>query len=87
MGFKMGWRSHWTLSLKHSMTSFCFVMFLWPHLWHMEVPGLGIDSELYPSHGNTRSKAHLHTLLHRAVMLSPLPSGDGLSFRGPAHIL
>ena len=39
--------------------------------WHMEVPGLQIASEMYPSHGNTGSKPHLHTLLHHAVMLYP----------------
>lgn len=25
---------------------FLFVFFLWPHLWHMEVPRLGFDSEM-----------------------------------------
>ena len=24
----------------------CFLIFLWPHLWHMDVPGLGVKSEL-----------------------------------------
>ena len=23
-----------------------FVFFLWPYLWHMEVPGLGVELEL-----------------------------------------
>ena len=25
-----------------------FFFFLWPHLWHMEVPRLGVTSELQP---------------------------------------
>ena len=25
---------------------FCFLFFLWPYLWHMEVPGVGVEPEL-----------------------------------------
>ena len=26
--------------------SLFFFFYLWPHLWHMEVPGIGVKSEL-----------------------------------------
>ena len=31
-------RTTWPLQLE-------FFFFLWPHLWHVEVPGLGVKSE------------------------------------------
>ena len=43
--------------------SFFNFVFLWPHLQHMEVPGLGVKSELQllantTVHGNTGSLTH-----------------------------
>ena len=43
---------------------FFFFCFLGPHLWHTEVPGLGVKSELqlaglHHSYSNARSKPHL----------------------------
>ena len=42
---------------------FFFLVFLRPHLWHMEVPRLGAKSELQlpaytTAHGNTGSLTH-----------------------------
>ena len=73
-GFKIGWRSHWTLSLKHGMTCFCFVMCVLPHLWHTEVPRVGIDSELYPDMA-TPDPGHMCTLrrsMQQPWILRPL---------------
>ena len=33
------------LGLSNYFTLVLFLFFLWPHLWHMEVPGPGIESE------------------------------------------
>ena len=38
---------------------FFFFGFLEPHPWHMEVPRLGVKSELHHSHSNKGSKLHL----------------------------
>ena len=40
---------HQDIDEKHSRSlifQVTFFFFLWPHLWHMEVPKLGIESEL-----------------------------------------
>ena len=34
------------LSVKSLGQVFCFLVFLGPHSWHMEVPRLGVESEL-----------------------------------------
>ena len=43
-----GWRLRWlvTPSLQYHRVSAIFFFFLSLHLWHMEVPGLGVKSEL-----------------------------------------
>ena len=44
---------------------FLFLFFLWPHAWHMEVPKLGVESELQMQAYTTatRSKQHLWPML------------------------
>ena len=56
---------------------FClFVCFLGPHLWHVEVPRLGVELELqlptglHHSHGNTRSEPCLQPTLELAAVLA-----------------
>ena len=34
--------------MKRFLLLFCLFVFLQPHLWHMEVPRLGVQLELYP---------------------------------------
>ena len=52
-----------------------FFFFLQPHLWYMEVPGLGVESELWLkstlSHSNTRSELHPQLRLQLAVTSDP----------------
>ena len=41
------WRRLWFFMLKHWASFFLFFFsFLVPHLWHMEVPRLGVELEL-----------------------------------------
>ena len=49
---------------------FCFLL---PQLQHMEVPRLGVESELQlcHSHSNARSKPHLQPMLQPVAMLDP----------------
>ena len=56
--------------------AFFFFFFLQPHLWHMEVPGLGVELELHTAglchtHSNTRSKLHLKTMPQLVAMPDP----------------
>ena len=48
---------------------------LWPHLWHMEIPRLGVESELQlrpmPQPHNTGSELDLGTTPCLAAMLDP----------------
>ena len=52
---------------------FCLFCFLLPHLQHMEVPRLGVESEmqLYHSHSNARSEPHLQPMLQLVAMPDP----------------
>ena len=48
---------------------FLFFAFLRPHLWHMEVPRLGVEirataASLHYSHSNTGSKSRLRPTPH-----------------------
>ena len=49
-------------------TLFFFFYFLWPCLWHMEVPRLGVKSELqlpaYATATTTRDPSHICDLCH-----------------------
>ena len=47
LGCKIGWRSHWTLSLEHSMNYFCFVMLC--------VYGHTCGIRTFPGQGSTQS--------------------------------
>ena len=49
-----------------------FFFFLLPHLWHMEVPVLGIRSELQ-LHSNARSELHLRLILNLQKYRIPNP--------------
>ena len=55
-----------------------FFFFLGPHLWHVEVPRLGVSwscsCSLHRSHGNTRSKPHL-----QPTQLATTPDPNPLS--------
>ena len=55
-------------------TQFVFFSFLQPHLWHMEVPRLGVEWELQlPTHATATAKAgselHLRPTLRLAARL------------------
>ena len=39
------------------------LFFLWPYLQHMEVPGLGVKSELHHGHSNAGSEMHLRPMM------------------------
>ena len=55
--------------------AFCF---LGLHLWHMEVPRLGVKSELHcRSHSNVGSELHLWPTPHLRATLDPWPSEWG----------
>ena len=51
------------------------VLFLQPHLWHMEVPGPGVESEsiwdLDHSCGSTGSKPHLQPMVQLVATPDP----------------
>ena len=52
----------------------CFCFCFWgPHLWHMEVPRLGVESELQPhhSHSNVGSKPRLRPTPQLRAMPDP----------------
>ena len=50
-----------TAKKKHFHTVTCFFFFLGLHLWHMQVPRLGVELET-PSLGTaTATQLHLHT--------------------------
>ena len=55
-----------------------FFFFLWPHLWHMEVPGLGIESELQPPAYTVCTATHIQAesapMLQLAATLDPSPT-------------
>ena len=64
--------------------SFCFVLFLGPHPWHMEVPVLGFESELqllaYATAVATPDLScicDLHHSLQHCWILNPLSSARG----------
>ena len=48
-------------------------MFLWPHLQHMEVPRLGVESELQLlAYANARSELYLQPTLQLMATPDPL---------------
>ena len=64
------------LHLTKYLRSFFFFFFSGPHLWHMEVSGLVVESELQlPAYttvtSNARSELHLSPTLHLVVMPDP----------------
>ena len=61
----MGADSTVGLFIHLSMIIYLFIFFLWPHLWHMEVPRLGVELELQLL---TYTAAGLH---HITVMQDP----------------
>ena len=61
------------------MVFFVFSFFLWPHLQHIEVPGLGVEVELHlPAYTTaivTRGPSHIFDLHHNSrqcQILNPL---------------
>ena len=65
------------------MMPFFFFLFLGPHLWHLEVPSLGVDTELqlplYPTATATPDPSHVHDLrcsLWQCQILKPSEAGD-----------
>ena len=66
--------------LRFRKSGFCFVLFftfLEPRSWHLEVPRLGVESELHlptslhHSHSNAGSELHLRPILQLTAMLDP----------------
>ena len=68
----------WQLQKQNVLvSSIFFFFFLGLHLRHMEVPRLGVESDLQwlayaHSHSNTGSELHLQPILQRTGMLDPL---------------
>ena len=65
------------------------VFFLWPHLQHMEIPGLGVELGLQlPTYATatamaTSDPSHLcdpHHNLQHCQILNPMRQGQGLNF-------
>ena len=59
-----------------SKFEFLFFLFLGPHLWHVEVPRLGVESEataasLRHSHSNIESEPHLQPTPQLMATLDP----------------
>ena len=48
--------------------SFCFFFFLGPHLRHMEVPWLGVESELQPTSQPQQHQIHATSMTYAAAM-------------------
>ena len=66
-----------------------FFFFLRPHLWHMEFPRLGVESELqlpslHHSHSNAGSELHLRPTPQLTAMPDPSPPSE---VRDQTHIL
>ena len=67
---------------------FCFLIFLWPHICHMEVPRLGVESELLLLPADTTAMldqsliCDLHHSLPQCQILNPLSKA-----RERTHIL
>ena len=53
-----------------SASIFFFPSF-WLHLWHMEFPGPGVQSELHHSHCNAVSKSYLQSTSQLVAMMDP----------------
>ena len=66
----------------HSLTF--FFSFLWLHLWHMEVPGLGVKSNLqlqaYTTATETLNQSHICDLSCSLQQLNPNPHGHSGRF-------
>ena len=77
------------LSLSVIYTNFFFFFFFGPHLWHMEVPRLGVQSELqlqaYGTATATLNLSHIHA--HTAVCskAGSLTWGQGLNPHPHGH--
>ena len=53
-------------------SNYYFFFFLGPHLWHMEVPGLGVRSELQlPAYTTATTTQDLQSLMQLVAMLDP----------------
>ena len=60
------------LASSHPASPFIFVGFLGPRLWHMEVPRLGVESELQLPPTNS-SLHHIHSNARSEPGLQPVP--------------
>ena len=74
--YKSGWTIHLsTTKQRFSVFSSFLFFFLWPCLWHTEVPQSGSNGSrswgLHHSHSNTRSQPHLQTTPQLATMPDP----------------